>query len=137
MCLTTQNLRSTLIEKDVIHVHLLKSLSLSQYTATNKQVPSVKAFRSLVSGEDDELKTAYDHFHKAVDREQGVVRNAILVGVEHLKQDTSDVHTDVRANLAVTECIDRNTKNVVAGTGRIHKYFESRIVLRPYSFLII
>jgi hypothetical protein len=36
----------------------------------------VKAFRTLALGEDDELTAAYTRFHKAIDSEAGIVRNA-------------------------------------------------------------
>ena len=62
-----------------------------------------------------------------VAREQGIVQNMILLGVEQLKVDASAVHADVRQGLAVMQQVDRNTKISVTGTGRIHKYLESKI----------
>jgi len=84
-----------------------------------------------------------------VEREQGIVRNATLAGVEHLKLDIGLVHADVKENLAVTERIEADTKTtvagterietdtktIVAGTGQIHKYLESEIVLRLYPLI--
>jgi len=42
----------------------------------------VKAFRNLVSKEDDELTKAYEHFHKMVEQERGVVINITLAAAE-------------------------------------------------------
>ncbi|KAK3994869.1 ankyrin repeat-containing domain protein [Cladorrhinum sp. PSN332] len=84
----------------------------------------VKAFRSLVSGEDAVLKSAYDRFHKMVEREEGVVRNAILVGITELKSDiriaqngiaelklnVETMQTDVRSRL---EGIDGNLQSIL------------------------
>ncbi|KAK3296336.1 uncharacterized protein B0H64DRAFT_374434 [Chaetomium fimeti] len=55
------------------------------YTKYTRRKRIVKAFRNLVSGEDAELKSAYERFHKTAEREQGIVRYAILAGVEELK----------------------------------------------------
>lgn len=38
----------------------------------------MKVFRTLASGVDDELTAAYTRFHKAIDSEAGIVRNATL-----------------------------------------------------------
>lgn len=46
----------------------------------------MKAFRALSSGEDDELTTAYARFHRAVAREEGVIRNATFVVVNQLSK---------------------------------------------------
>ena len=96
----------------------------------------MKAFRNLVSGEDDELTTAYSHFHKMVEQEQGAIRNATLAAVEQLKTKTSAMHTDVRIGLATTKRTDGNTKTLMASTGRIHGYLESKTVSDRSSFLV-
>jgi len=54
---------------------------------------------TLVSGQDTELKAAYQHFHRMVQREQGIVRNAILKGVERVKLDATSVHAVATDNL--------------------------------------
>lgn len=95
----------------------------------------VKAFRNLVSGEDDELTSAYAHFHKMVEQEQGAIRNATLAAVEQLKKETSAMHTDVKVGLATTKRTDGNTKTLMASTGRMHKYLESKTVSGHRSFL--
>ena len=94
----------------------------------------VKAFRSLVSGEDDELTTAYAHFHKMVEQEQGVTRNATLVAAEQLKKTASAMHADIRVGLATTERMDGNINTMMASTGRMHKYIESKTVSGHLSF---
>ena len=85
----------------------------------------VKAFRAL-AGEDDELKSTFDQFRKTIQREHGIVRNAVLAGVQYLKFETSALHTDVEDNLALTEQIDRKTDHIVAGTNQIYRYFETQ-----------
>lgn len=61
---------------------------------------TVKALRSLVSGEDADLKAAYDRFHKMVEREEGVVRNTTLVGVTDVKSGMHSAQEDLKAVLA-------------------------------------
>ncbi|KAF7454353.1 Goodbye domain containing protein [Pyrenophora tritici-repentis] len=65
----------------------------------------VKAFRAL-AGEDDELKSAFNQFRKTIQREQGIVRNSILAGVQHLKLGNKAVHKDVTETLVLTEGIE-------------------------------
>lgn len=84
-------------------------------------------FRSLVSVEDNELKAAYDQFHTMVLREQGIVRNAILVRVEQVNVNTSAMHADVKEDLAVGRRIDHATKTLLTETANIHKSIESKI----------
>ncbi|MCJ1394650.1 hypothetical protein MMC18_007530 [Xylographa bjoerkii] len=86
----------------------------------------VIVFRSLASGEDDELKAAYDHFHKMVRREQGIVRNVIVSGVEQLKLDVDAAHADVKGGLAVTQRIGYDTKILLADAGKIYKSIEGK-----------
>ncbi|KAH6618287.1 hypothetical protein B0J18DRAFT_275640 [Chaetomium sp. MPI-SDFR-AT-0129] len=86
----------------------------------------VKAFRNLVSGEDAELKSAYERFHKTVEREQAVVRYAILSDVQELKIKTGSVHADVRTTLAVAERLDNNLGTVAAGVRHIQTHVEDR-----------
>ncbi|KAH9882828.1 hypothetical protein J1614_000194 [Plenodomus biglobosus] len=86
----------------------------------------VKAFRAL-AGEDHELKTAFDQFRKTVLKEQNIVRNAVLAGVEHLKLGNSAVHTGVMQTLDVMERIDRKTNDIVIGTDQMHRHLETRV----------
>jgi hypothetical protein len=88
-------------------------------------VSLVKAFRNLVSGEDDELSVAYARFHKMVEQEQGAVRNATLAAVRQLQNESTAIHAVVREGLAVTERTDLNTKTLVASTERLHRFLES------------
>lgn len=87
---------------------------------------TVKAFRNLVSGEDAELKSAYERFHKTVEREQAVVRYAILSDVQDLKVKTGSVHADVRASLAFAERLDNNLETVAAGVRHIQTHVEGK-----------
>ena len=78
--------------------------------------------RNLVKDDDDELKEAYDRFRKAVEREQNVVRNAILAGVEHLKINTTALQASVQSGRAVAEQINRNTATAARETKEIRDY---------------
>ncbi len=107
----------------------------SKRAATNVNVLLVKAFRNLVSGEDDELNAAYAYFHKMVEQEQGAVRNATLAAVEQLKKKNSAMHTDVGVVLATTKRTEGNTETLMASTGGIHKHLESKTVSGRSSLL--
>ena len=104
----------------------------NKHPATDINVFSVKAFRNLISGEDDELSAAYAHFHKMVEQEQGAVRNATLVGIGQLQKQFNTMHAVVREGLAITERTDLNTKTTMVSTESLNKYLESMIVLRFY-----
>ncbi|KAI8724317.1 hypothetical protein NCS52_00000500 [Fusarium sp. LHS14.1] len=84
----------------------------------------VKAFRALMSGEDTELKDAYDNFHKMVDRERGIVMNAILLRVEQTKNDTRTVVAGVTQNLALADRIDHNLRSIVDESHQMYRHFE-------------
>ncbi|RSL87145.1 hypothetical protein CDV31_016307 [Fusarium ambrosium] len=86
----------------------------------------VKAFRALMSGEDAELKDAYDNFHKMVDRERDIVMNAILLRVEQTKNDTRTVVAGMNENLALADRIDHNLRCVMDGSRQMYRYFESQ-----------
>jgi hypothetical protein len=131
----------TLPEKDVVHTHVFEGFSCclkehfsdsNKHSATDINVSSVKAFRNLVSGEDDELSAAYAHFHRMVEQEQGAVRNATLAAVGQLQKESTAIQAVVREGLAITGRTDLNTKTLMASAERWHKYLESMIVLRFY-----
>ena len=86
----------------------------------------MKAFRNLVSGEDDELTTAYAHFHKMVEQEQGVVRNATLAVAEQVETKTSAVNAHIKVVSATTKRTEGNTETLMAVTGRIHGCLEGK-----------
>lgn len=95
----------------------------------------MKAFRNLVSGEDDELTNAYAHFHKMVEQEQSVVGNATLAVVEQVGKKTSAMNADIRVVSATTKRIDGNIETLMAVTGRIHGCLESKTVSGNSSLL--
>ena len=98
---------------------------------------SVKAFRNLVSGEDDELAAAYAHFHKMVEQEHGAVRNATLAAVGQLRIESTAANADVRELLSITGRTDLNTKSLMASTEHLHRDLESMIgllLLSPFCF---
>ena len=88
----------------------------------------MKAFRNLVSGEDDELTTAYAYFHKTVEQEGGAVRNATLAGVQQMQVQAMDIHSDVRHGLATMDINNENTRALINSTGRIDDYVERKIL---------
>lgn len=94
----------------------------------------VKAFRNLVSEEDDELIAAYAHFHKMVEQEQDAVRNATLIAIEQVKKETSSIRTDVSVVLATTKRTEADIETLMASTGRMHIYLESKTVSDHFSF---
>jgi hypothetical protein len=61
-----------------------------------------------------------------VEQEHKTVTNATLVIAEQLKGETRALHADVRDGLAITEHTDRNTKTLVASTGRLHTFLKSK-----------
>jgi len=89
----------------------------------------VKAFRNLISGEDDELSTAYAHFHKMVEQEHGAVRNATLAAVRQLQKESTAMHAIVRENLAMTERTGLDTKTLAASTDHLQQILESMTIL--------
>ena len=114
---------------------LLFYLKSSKCSATDINVLLVKPFRNLVSGKDDELTTAYAHFHKMVEQEQGVVRSATLAVVEQVEMKTSAVNADIRVVSATTKRTEGNTETLMAVTGLIHGCFESKNVSGNCSLL--
>lgn len=51
----------------------------------------VKALRTLVSGEDDELASAYDQFEKMVKQEESVVGIATLVETNEIRNEQKTI----------------------------------------------
>jgi hypothetical protein len=115
-------------------VHLYVGALATEHIAIDKHTLSVKGFRNLVAGEDDELTAAYAQFHKMVDQENGAVRMAILAGVEQLKQEGSSTHADVKEGLVLAGRIEQNTKTILTNTGRVDQYLESKTFFR-FKFL--
>ncbi|KAF9768691.1 hypothetical protein IL306_013959 [Fusarium sp. DS 682] len=96
----------------------------------------VKAFRALLSGEDSELKEAYENLRKAVEREKGVVRNCILLGVEQTKTHAQAAITRINENLTITQCIDHNLKSVMENSNRFNGYLETQETAHERQSLI-
>lgn len=86
----------------------------------------MKAFKNL-AGEDSELETAYANFHKMVEQEQGVVRNATLASVEQLRRETSTAQADMRTVLATSKRTEGNTEALIASNERIHENMNSKV----------
>lgn len=82
------------------------------------------------------MKPASDHFRKMIQREQGIVRNAVLAGVQDLILDTSTTHAEVSKNLAVTQRLDRTVKDVITSTRRTCKHLGGIIVSCLYQLFI-
>ncbi|EMT70529.1 Ankyrin repeat domain-containing protein 50 [Fusarium odoratissimum] len=95
-----------------------------------------KAFRALLSGEDSELKEAYENLRKAVEREKGVVRNCILLGVEKGKFHARAAVTGINENLARAERIDQKLEYVMEESKRTNGYLETHEVAVERESLI-
>jgi hypothetical protein len=91
---------------------------------------AVKAFQTLVSGEDDELSTAYEDFHKAVGRERGAVLNTTLAVVGQLEKGSTGIQADVRETLLIVERTDLNTRALMASTEQLNKSFCSMVAFQ-------
>ena len=85
-------------------------------------------FRSLLSGEDDELKGAYDAFHKAMQHERRVETIATLVSVEQLRLDASTAYLNIEDGLAATQHLQSDTTTLLAETSKINNSINSEIV---------
>ncbi|KAH7216441.1 hypothetical protein BKA60DRAFT_65836 [Fusarium oxysporum] len=96
----------------------------------------IKAFRALLSGEDSELKEAYENLRKAVEREKGVVRNCILLGVEQGKFHARAAVTGINENLARTERIDQKLEYVMEESKRMNGFLETHEVAVERESLI-
>jgi hypothetical protein len=88
----------------------------------------VKAFRNLVSGEDAELSAAYAHFHKMIDQEEGMVRNATLAAVSKLQDESTVTLADVRETLFLTTRTDMNTQRLMTCTDSLHRQLDSKVL---------
>jgi ankyrin repeat domain-containing protein 50 len=85
----TKRIGESMEEMIFINDEFLASIS---WTKTDLDGCLVKTFRNMVSGEDSELKLAYTRFHKAVEREKGIVRNATLVVVDIHRKESDQNH---------------------------------------------
>ena len=94
----------------------------------------MKAFRTLVSGKDEDLIEAYAHFNRMIEEERRVVEYLTLAAVEQQEKETSAMHAGVRIILATTKRTDGNTETLMTGTGRMHECLESKNVSGPILF---
>lgn len=85
--------------------------------------------RALVYKEDKELKLAYDRFHKLVLQEHGVVRNAILTGIEGLKAESSLLQSNVKENLSLTRDISGDAKLMQKNTEYSRQAIEGKVLV--------
>lgn len=67
-------------------------------------------------------------------REQGIVRNAILARVEQVNLNTTAIHVDLGGNIVVTQRIDAHTKTLLADAVKTHQFMESKIVSKSSLF---
>lgn len=80
----------------------------------------MKAFKNLVHGEDDELSSAYDDFHRKVKQEADATLRSTLAYVGKID--------------ATTEHLDRETKTLVAKSGHIYEHLERKTISSSPSF---
>lgn len=81
---------------------------------------------ALIGREDEKLKVAYDRFHDLVRQEQGVVRNAILMGIEGLKTNSRTLQSDVKENLSLTRDLSEDTKSMQTDTAYARRAAEGK-----------
>lgn len=85
----------------------------------------MKAFRTLVSGEDDELARAYDHFHKMVDAQQSMLLSRSSVSIEQIKGQNATLHAFVERDISINERVEANTISLVDQTRDVRAILES------------
>ncbi|KAJ6440681.1 C6 transcription factor [Purpureocillium lavendulum] len=83
-----------------------------------------KAFRTLLSGEDIELKYAHQAFQKAVQSGRDMVQNATLSTAEKTKFNVEAVHLDVRKTMSTVE---RLAEKIAGQTEDIRSYLEHKL----------
>ncbi|KAM4067399.1 ankyrin repeats (3 copies) domain-containing protein [Hirsutella rhossiliensis] len=88
------------------------------YTRYISKKRVVKAFRSLLSGEDTELKGAHQAFQKAVQGGRDIVQNATLSTAEKTKFNMQAVHVDVRKTLSEVERLVENMSSITLSTAQ-------------------
>ena len=107
--------------------------SIDLSSSIRNLISPVKAFRNLISGEDDELAAAYTHSHETVTQEDGAVRNATLVAVGNLQRESAAVCADVRANVVASERVDQSLKDLLTSTDQSRKLSESKLSHQCYQ----
>ena len=86
-----------------------------------------------MSGEDDELATAYTHFHKMVKQEEGAVRNATLVAVENLQIESATIRADVRANVVASGTLNEGLKALLSSANQSRTLSERKHPRQRYQ----
>ncbi|KAH7480071.1 hypothetical protein FOMA001_g7651 [Fusarium oxysporum f. sp. matthiolae] len=137
----TKRISKLLLSPSFLSLVLRQPQFISQLEGTKVFLPlltklKVKAFRALLSGEDSELKEAYENLRKAVEREKGVVRNCILLGVEQGKFHARAAVTGINENLARTERIDQKLEYVMEESKRMNGFLETHEVAVERESLI-
>lgn len=99
----------------------LWTIELRLLWKTGKRLQSLnylaKALRNLISGEDDELKSAYARFHKAVEKEKGIIQNATLAVVTQHRKEYSQKN---RTLVEKTEVMGRLLLSIAVLTSSFH-----------------
>lgn len=73
---------------------------------------TVKAFRTLVSGEDSDLKDAHNRFRKAVQYGRDIIQNATLQTVHQTREQMENLHIDVKKTLSSVEHLRQKGKHI-------------------------
>jgi len=96
------------------------------YTKYINKKRVVKAFGSLLSGEDTELKDAHRQFQKAVERVGHIVRNATLSTVAQTQVDTREIRGNSRKTLSSLDRLEQTMSSSAHGTKKINRYMDDQ-----------
>ena len=94
------------------------------------------AFRSLMGSQNDDLTVAFSEFQRMVKREQDVVTKAILAGVTRLQSDTHIVNLNVSKGIALSQDIQRDTRDLTIRTANIDRSIQSMNRLRFVAYIL-
>jgi hypothetical protein len=89
---------------EVVIAILGSVLDLCGHTTKYMKMKRIKhAWRSLALQPDKEIQEEFDRFHMLILREEGIVRNLILVGVEELKINDAELKFHATSTLNVAQ----------------------------------
>ncbi|CEJ87488.1 hypothetical protein VHEMI04431 [[Torrubiella] hemipterigena] len=96
------------------------------YTKYIQKKRVVKAFQSLLSGEDKELKEAHRQFQKAVQRGRDIVQNATLSSATQTYENTREVRGNFQRAFSSLDRIEQTIYSSTQGANNINRYLDSQ-----------
>ncbi|KAH0522614.1 hypothetical protein TsFJ059_006437 [Trichoderma semiorbis] len=91
-------------------------------TKYSKTKRIIKSFKTLVSSQDSELKTANENFRKSIQQARDIVSHATYAGVEQLMSRSYEMERGLNTNTGLLQQIDNRTQSVINTTAHIHKH---------------